>query len=46
MKIPVELNSLLLKLLCYAPWFDERRRDTGGFANDAYLSNPIVSTKQ
>ena len=43
MKGPVELNSLFLKFFCYIAWFDEH--DTGGLANGAFTSNPIMSSK-
>ena len=43
-KRPVELNTLLLKFFCHVTWFDEEWH--GGLANETYLSNPIVSSKQ
>ena len=48
MKSPVELNSLLSKFFCYITWllYQLIRRDTGRFANEAFTSNPNVSSKQ
>ena len=43
-KGPVEFNSLLLKFFVMSRGLT--RSDTGGLANEAYLSNPIVSSKQ
>ena len=41
MKSFLELNSLFVKFFSYITWFDER--DTGGLANEAFTSNPIMS---
>ena len=48
MKSPVELNSLLSKFFCYITWFVNHliRRDFARLANEAFTSNPIVSSKQ
>ena len=48
MKSSVELNSLLSKLFCYITWFVNHliRRNTGRLVNEAFTSNPIVSSKQ
>ena len=48
MKSPVELNSLLSKFFCYIIWllYQLIRRDTGRVVNEAFTSNPIVSSKQ
>ena len=48
MKSPVELNSLLSKFFCYITWslYQLIRRDTARLANEAFTSNPIVSSKQ
>ena len=48
MKIPVELNGLLSKFFCYITWllYQLIRRDIGRLANEAFMSNPIVSSKQ
>ena len=43
MKSPMELNSLFLKFFCYTPGLI--RRDTGRLANEAFTSNPIVSSE-
>ena len=44
MKRPVELNSLLLKFFVISPGL--MRGDTGGLANEALTSNPIVASKE
>ena len=48
MKSLVELNSLLSKFFRYITWLLNQliRRDTGQIANEAFTSNPIVSSKQ
>ena len=48
MKSPVEMNSLLSKFFCYIALllYQLIRRDTGRLANEAFTSNPIVSSKQ
>ena len=43
MKSPVEQNSLFLKFFSYI--LGLIRRDTGRLANEAFMSNPIVSLK-
>ena len=43
MKSPVELNSLLSKFFCYITWFVIPLLD---YANEAFTSNPIASSKQ
>ena len=47
-KNPVELNSLLSKFFCYITWllYHLMRRDIGWLTNEAFTSNPIVSSKQ
>ena len=47
-KSPVELNGLLSKFFCYTTWllYQLIRRDTGRLVNEAFTSNPIVSSKQ
>ena len=48
MKSPVELNSLLSKFFCLITWllYQLIRHDTGRLENDAFTSNPVVSSKQ
>ena len=48
MKSPVELNSLLSKFFCYITWllYQLIRCDTGRLANEAFTSNPNVSSKR
>ena len=48
MKSSVELNSLLSKFFRYIIWLLHQLiiRDTGRLANEAFMSNPIVSSKQ
>ena len=48
MKSTVELNSLLSKFFCYITWllYQLIRRDIGRLANEGFMSNPIVSSKQ
>ena len=48
MKSPVELNSLLSKFFCLSPGSLHHliRRDSGRLANEAFTSNPIISSKQ
>ena len=48
MKSPVELNSLFSKFFCYITWFVYHltRCDNERLANEAFTSNPIVSSKQ
>ena len=48
MKSLVELNSLLSKFFCYITWllYHLIRRDIGRLTNEAFTSNPIVSSKQ
>ena len=49
MKSPVELNSLLPKFFCYITpglLYHLIRSDSGRLANEAFTSNPIVSSKQ
>ena len=48
MKSPVELNSLLSKFFVVSPGllYHPIRRDTGRLTNEAFTSNPIVSSKQ
>ena len=47
-KSSVELNSLLSKFFCYIIWllYQLIRRDTGRLENEAFTSNPKVSSKQ
>ena len=47
MKSPLELNSLLSKLFCSPGLlYHLIRRDTGRLANEVFMSNLIVSSRQ
>ena len=48
MKTPMELNSLFSNSFVISPGllYYLIRRDTGRLANKAFMSNPIVSSKQ
>ena len=44
MKSSVEMNSLVLNFFVITPGLI--RRDTGRLTNEAFTSNPIISSKQ